>query len=105
MRIDRSNSPQSIGVIKFTLPRFNKFVLDNGLEVLFVQKDNLPVVQLNMLVNGGSKFDPANKSGLAHLTSLLVDEVLVNMIHFNWMMKLNRSDPYLVSLQTMITSI
>lgn len=74
MRFDRSNSPQSIGVIEFTLPRFNKFVLDNGLEVLFVQKDNLPVVQLNVLVNGGSKFDTANKSGLAHLTSLLVDE-------------------------------
>lgn len=74
MKIDRSNSPQSTGVIEFRLPKFNKFVLENGLEVLFVQKNNLPVLQLNLLVNGGSKFDPANKSGLAHLTSLLVDE-------------------------------
>jgi len=74
MKIERSNSPQSTGVIEFQLPKFNKFVLNNGLEVLFVQKDNLPVVQLNMIVNGGSKFDPLNKSGLAHLTSLLVDE-------------------------------
>ena len=74
MKIDRSNSPQSNGVTKFHLPRFNEFVLDNGIEVLFVQKDNLPITQLNILVNGGSKFDPVNSSGLAHLTSLLVDE-------------------------------
>ena len=74
MKIERSNSPQPKGIIEFHLPKFNKFVLDSGIEVLFVQKDNLPIVQLNMLVNGGSKFDPANKSGLAHLTTLLVDE-------------------------------
>ncbi|MCK5457556.1 MAG: insulinase family protein [Melioribacteraceae bacterium] len=74
MKTERKYSPKSKGVLEFHLPQFNKFILDNGLEVLFVQKDNLPVVQLNMLVHGGSKFDPANKSGLAHLTSLLVDE-------------------------------
>ncbi|MCF6268105.1 MAG: insulinase family protein [Melioribacteraceae bacterium] len=74
MKIERNNSPKSKGAIEFHLPKFNKFVLENGLEVLFVQKNSLPIVQLNMLVNGGSKFDPVNKSGLAHLTSLLVDE-------------------------------
>jgi len=74
MKIERSSSPKSEGIIEFHLPKFNSFVLDNGIEVLFVKKENLPVVQLNVLVNGGSKFDPVNKSGLAHLTSLLVDE-------------------------------
>ena len=74
MKTDRSSSPQPIGAIEFHLPKFNEFILNNGLKILFVKKDNLPVVQLNIIVNGGSKFDPVNKSGLAHLTSLLVDE-------------------------------
>lgn len=74
MKIERNNSPQPKGVIEFHLPKFDKFLLDNGLEVLFVKKDNLPVIQLNMIINGGSKLDPINKSGLAYLTSLLVDE-------------------------------
>ncbi|MDA3859725.1 MAG: pitrilysin family protein [Melioribacteraceae bacterium] len=74
MKTERNSPPQTNGTIEFHLPKFNNFVLDNGLEVFFVQKNNLPLVQLNMLVNAGSKFDPINKSGLAYLTSLLIDE-------------------------------
>ena len=74
MQIKRKNPPMANGTIKFVLPEFNEFVLNNGLSVLFVEKKNLPILQLNMLVNGGSKFDPVKKKGLAHLTSLLVDE-------------------------------
>ena len=74
MKIDRNNPPETNGTIEFHLKEFNKFTLDNGLEIFFVQKNDLPIVQLNMLINGGSKFDPVNKSGLAHLTSLLIDE-------------------------------
>ena len=74
MKVDRSNSPQSTGTLEFHLPKFNEFTLNNGFKILFVQKDNLPVVQVNIIVNGGSNFDPVNKCGLAHLTSLLVDE-------------------------------
>jgi zinc protease len=74
MQIKRENPPIINGAIKFVLPKFNEFILNNGLSVLFVEKKNLPILQLNMLVNGGSKFDPIKKKGLAHLTSLLVDE-------------------------------
>ena len=74
MKIDRKNPPETNGTIEFNLQDFNKFTLDNNLEIFFVQKNDLPIVQLNMLINGGSKFDHANKSGLAHLTSLLIDE-------------------------------
>ncbi len=74
MKINRSTPPKQKGTIEFHLPKFNKFTLNNGIKVLFVQKKSLPIIQLNMIVNGGSKFDPINKGGLAHLTSMLIDE-------------------------------
>jgi zinc protease len=42
--------------------------------VIFVQKVNLPIVQMYFTINSGSIYDPINKSGLAYLTSLLIDE-------------------------------
>ncbi len=74
MKVNRSTPPKQNGIIEFHLPQFNKFTLNNGMKVLFVQKKSLPIIQLNMIVNGGSKFDPINKGGLAHLTSMLIDE-------------------------------
>ncbi len=74
MKTNRTNPPKQDGTIEFHLPKFNKFTLNNGMKVLFVQKSSLPIIQLNMIVNGGSKYDSKNKSGLAHLTSLLIDE-------------------------------
>jgi zinc protease len=74
MSIERSNPPNSNGAINFHLPQFHKFSIDNGFEVLFVQKDSLPILQFELIINAGSKFDSANKGGLAYLTSLLVDE-------------------------------
>ncbi len=74
MSTKRSDAPQTNGTIEFHLPKLNEFVLNNGLEVMFVKKENLPIINLNLLVNAGSKFDPSNKNGLAYLTSLLIDE-------------------------------
>jgi len=74
MQIDRSNPPKTDGVIEFHLPKFDKFVLNNGLEVVFVKKTNLPIIKMEMIVNAGSRLDLPNKSGLAYLTSLLIDE-------------------------------
>jgi zinc protease len=73
-KIDRSIKPLPEKEIIFALPEMQKFSLDNKLEVFFVQKNALPILQLNMVVNGGSKFDPDNKKGLANLTSMLIDE-------------------------------
>ncbi len=64
MKIDRSNPPQSSGKVKFTLPKFEHFELKNGMKVLFMQKNHLPVVKINLQVNCGSSFDPIGKSGL-----------------------------------------
>ena len=71
---DRSIKPQPSDEIKFSLPKIDKFKLDNGLELYFIQKDKLPILQLNLLVNGGSSFDPEGKKGLSNLFSMVIDE-------------------------------
>ncbi|HCY76356.1 MAG TPA: hypothetical protein DHV28_10580 [Ignavibacteriales bacterium] len=72
--IDRKNKPEAKSEINFKLPKANEILLENGLRVVFIHKDKLPLVRLNLVLNAGSKFDPENKKGLAHLTSLVLDE-------------------------------
>lgn len=74
MSFDRSTAPQANQEIKFTLPEIKRFVLNNGLKVLFVQREFLPILRMNLIVNCGSFFDPINKKGLANLFSLMIDE-------------------------------
>ncbi len=72
--LDRSKRPESSEEIKFQPPEINEFFLPNGLRVLFVEKHDLPIVQFNLLLDAGSRFDPAGKSGLAYLVASLIDE-------------------------------
>jgi zinc protease len=71
---DSSIKPLPSEEINFSLPGIEKFTLNNNLEVYFIKKTNLPILQLNLLINAGSYLDPANKKGLSNLFSLSVDE-------------------------------
>ncbi|MBX2814924.1 MAG: insulinase family protein [Saprospiraceae bacterium] len=51
---------------------FSRIQLDNGLTVLLHEDKSTPLVALNVLVNAGSKYDPAGRSGLAHLLEHLM---------------------------------
>jgi len=46
---------------------YERLVLANGLRVLLHHSEDTPLVAVNLLFNAGSKFDPIDKSGLAHL--------------------------------------
>lgn len=46
---------------------YERLVLDNGLKVIIHRDELTPIVAVNLLFNAGSKFDPPEKSGLAHL--------------------------------------
>jgi predicted Zn-dependent peptidase len=70
----RNIRPLPSGEIKFSLPEIQKFSLVNGLQVLFIEKKNLPIIQINLIFNAGSKFDPEGKRGLANLLSMCIDE-------------------------------
>ena len=72
--LNRLNAPLPKDSITFHLPKINKFKLANGTDVVFVRKENLPIIQLNILIDTGGKFDPENKKGLAYLTSRVIDE-------------------------------
>ncbi|VAX14977.1 hypothetical protein MNBD_IGNAVI01-1906 [hydrothermal vent metagenome] len=74
MKLNRSAAPEVKGKLVFHLPEIKQFQLNNGLKVLFVEKDNLPIIQMSLVVNAGSRFDPPGKNGLAYLTSMLIDE-------------------------------
>jgi zinc protease len=46
----------------------------NGADVYFVEIHELPIVDIQLIMNAGSARDPAGKSGLATLTSSLIGE-------------------------------
>ncbi len=71
---DRSVKPEPKKELRFGLPEIKEFFLTNGLRVLFVRKNNLPIFQATMLIDAGSRFDAADKAGTAYLTSALIDE-------------------------------
>ncbi len=74
MTIDRAIKPNSTEELSFSLPKINEVELENGLKILFVQKDNLPIIQLSLISGCGSKYDTEDKKGLANLFSMLLDE-------------------------------
>ncbi len=74
MTVNRAIAPEIEDSLEFHLPKIEHFKLNNGLKVIFVQKNNLPIIQMSLIVNAGSSFDPINKSGLSYLTSMLIDE-------------------------------
>ncbi len=58
----------------FNLPGIESFKLENGLPVYFVCKDTLPVMNMSLVLDAGSKYDPQNKKGLSNLLAMMVDE-------------------------------
>jgi zinc protease len=72
--LERSQKPGAKGEIQFSLPEIQEFRLNNSLKVLFVKKDELPIIRFNLITDAGGKYDTANKKGLANLFSRVLDE-------------------------------
>ncbi len=58
--------------LEFDPPEVERFTLDNGIVVHFLENHDLPVVTATALFKGGAVQDPENKSGLASLTARLI---------------------------------
>ncbi len=71
--INRTIKPFPSDEINFSLPEIEKFKLENELEVFFIKKSKLPIIQMNLIINAGSVFDE-EKKGLSNLFSMTVDE-------------------------------
>lgn len=73
-KINRAIKPDPTIELSFVLPEIETFKLKNALEVLYVRRDNLPIIRMNLVVNGGSRVDPKGKKGLANLFAMMIDE-------------------------------
>jgi zinc protease len=57
------------------LPFWNdadKFELSNGISVVAYHRENLPIVQVGLIIQAGAVFDPNGKAGLARLTGKMI---------------------------------
>lgn len=71
---DRSAPPPVGEAPDVALPELQEFRLDNGLRVLLMEKRDVPLVQLNLLIGAGSVHDPDAEPGLASMTAAMLDE-------------------------------
>jgi predicted Zn-dependent peptidase len=58
----------------FTPPSAEVFQTKNGMTVWLVERHGLPIVSVALVVQGGSAADPADKPGLANITTDMLDE-------------------------------
>ena len=71
---DRSKPPELGPPPSLKLPPIRHFELSNGLPVILLEKHEVPLVQVNLMVKGGATSDPASKSGLANMTARMLTE-------------------------------
>ncbi|HUP01170.1 MAG TPA: pitrilysin family protein [Gemmatimonadota bacterium] len=71
---DRSEPPELGPPPDFDLPPIQRFHLSNGLEVMLLEKHQVPLVQIHLVVDAGSIRDPEGKKGLASMAAAMLDE-------------------------------
>lgn len=71
---DRSKPPKLGPPPRLTLPPIQKRALPNGIPVWIIEQHEVPLAQVNLLVQAGTGDDPADKFGLASFTAEMLDE-------------------------------
>jgi predicted Zn-dependent peptidase len=71
---DRSTPPELGPPPALALPELQEHTLSNGLQIILMETHQVPVVQINIVVYGGSAYDPARQSGLATMMADMMDE-------------------------------
>ena len=54
------------------LPEYDRYELDNGMVVYLLEDRDLPLISGTAIIRTGSRFEPANKVGLAQLTGTVM---------------------------------
>ncbi len=77
---DRSKRPEAGPNPLANVPEFWKEEFDNGLKVIGTDSDEIPIVTLQLTIEGGHKMDAYDraKSGLANITASLMNEATKN---------------------------
>lgn len=66
--------PKAGPIPKLALPPIEKTKLSNGLEVWMVEQKELPIVSMNLVLKSGAANEPDNRTGVANLTTSLMDD-------------------------------
>lgn len=72
--LDRSRAPVPGPPLPLRFPEVRRFTLSNGLSVRLVEKHDLPLVALEVILPGGAGAVAPSRAGLAALTADLLDE-------------------------------
>lgn len=72
--VDRSAPPAAGPVQPYRFPAFSRRALASGVEVIPVPVSRAPLVDLELVLPAGGRFDPPGGAGLASLVSGLLDE-------------------------------
>ncbi len=72
--VDRSQLPEPGQAKPLTLPPMQRARLSNGLEVVLLERRELPLVEVRLLSRGGYAADPKGMEGLATLSMGMLDE-------------------------------
>ncbi|MGK9476205.1 M16 family metallopeptidase [Melioribacter sp. OK-6-Me] len=73
-KADRSKPPQLPPPKGLQLPAVQEFTLQNGLKVYLMEKHQVPLIQLNLILRTGSLNDPDGKEGLSDIVFDMLDE-------------------------------
>ena len=71
---DRSQLPLPAGDVPVTFPAFQRATLSNGLKLILVERPELPVVGLRLVLDAGYAADQFSRPGTASLTMAMLDE-------------------------------
>jgi predicted Zn-dependent peptidase len=71
---DRSKPPAVGPARSLKLPSIQHFKLSNGLQVILMEKHEVPLVQMEMIALAGAAADPPGLSGLAGMTVAMMEE-------------------------------
>jgi zinc protease len=71
---DRSEPPELGPPPALVLPPIQRAELSNGVQVIMLEKHNVPIVQVNLVVRTGYAFDPQELIGLTNMATDMMDE-------------------------------
>ena len=72
--VDRTQMPTNKGNINFTPPSPERYETSNGLEILLINKPNIPVTSLAYVIPTGVNKDPLDKPGLSKFSMDMLQE-------------------------------
>ncbi len=72
--IQRDAMPAAAAQPTFTAPVPNRARLDNGLNILHVERRGIPTVAFGLVIRSGSADDTPDRAGIAHLTTTMLTE-------------------------------